>query len=155
MYQSVQIVGRLGADPELRHTKSNTAVCNFSVATDESYTNRHNDERVDDTEWHRVVVWGKQGERCDQYLRKGSLVFVEGKYRSREWEDREGNKRKTWELVARLVKFLSDWGDDGQGSGRGDSGGRSGGGGEQRGGRRRSRNAPEFDDGFSDDDIPF
>ena len=101
----VMLVGRLGRDPETRYTGSGQAVANFSVATDESYKDR-NGERQKRTEWHKIVVWGKQAEIAQQYLKKGSLVFVEGRIQSREWQDKEGQKRTSFEIVANNFRML-------------------------------------------------
>lgn len=101
----VIIVGNLGRDPELRYTQGGTPVAQLSLATTRTYTNRNN-ERVDDTEWHRVVVWGKQAESCNQYLEKGRQVYVEGRLQTRSWDDNDGNKRYTTEIVAESVQFL-------------------------------------------------
>ena len=101
----VMLVGRLGRDPETRYTGSGQAVANFSVATDESYKDR-NGERQKRTEWHKIVVWGKQAEIAQQYLKKGSLVFIEGRIQSREWQDKEGQKRTSFEIVANTFRML-------------------------------------------------
>jgi single-strand DNA-binding protein len=101
----VILVGRLGRDPETRYTGSGQAVSNFSVATDESYKDR-NGERQKRTEWHKIVVWGKQAEIAQQYLKKGSLVFIEGRIQSREWQDKEGQKRTSFEIVANNFRML-------------------------------------------------
>src|SRR5256884_527909 len=101
----VILVGRLGRDPETRYTGSGQAVANFSVATDESYKDR-NGERQKRTEWHKIVVWGKQAEIAQQYLKKGSLVFIEGRIQSREWQDKEGQKRTSFEIVATNFRML-------------------------------------------------
>jgi len=98
------IVGRLGQDPELRSTDSGMSVCNFSVATSESWTD--NGEKKEKTEWHRVVVWGRQAEVCGKYLIKGSLAYIEGKIQTRKYEDRDGIDRYSTEVVARDVQFL-------------------------------------------------
>lgn len=100
----VILVGRLGKDPETRYTNSGDAVCNFSMATDESFKNRAG-ERQKKTEWHRVTVWGKQAEIAQQYLKKGSLLYVEGKIQSREWE-KDGEKRVAFEIVAASFRML-------------------------------------------------
>jgi len=100
------LIGNLGKDPELRFTTAGKAVCNFSVATSESYTDAQG-QKVEKTDWHNVVVWEKQAENCKKYLSKGSKVFVEGKIQTREWEDKQGGKRYTTEIVAQTVKFLS------------------------------------------------
>jgi single-strand DNA-binding protein len=101
----VILVGRLGRDPETRFTSGGQAVANFSVATDESYKDR-NGERQKRTEWHKIVVWGKQAEIAQQYLKKGSLIFIEGRIQSREWQDKEGQKRTSFEIVATNFRML-------------------------------------------------
>ena len=106
----VILVGRLGKDPETRYTSSGQAVCNFSLATDETYKDRAG-ERQKRTEWHRIVIWAKQAEIAQQYLRKGSLVYVEGRIQTRQWDDREGQKRTTTEIVAASFRMLGGRGD--------------------------------------------
>ncbi len=101
----VILVGRLGRDPETRYTSAGQAVCNFTLATDESYRDR-NGERQKRTEWHRIVVWAKQAEIAQQYLKKGSLVFIEGRIQSREWQDKEGNKRTSHDIVCNTFRML-------------------------------------------------
>jgi single-strand DNA-binding protein len=101
----VILVGRLGRDPETRFTPNGQAVCNFSLATDESYKDRAG-ERQKRTEWHRIVLWGKLAELAQQYLKKGSLIYLEGRIQSRQWDDREGQKRTSFEIVANTMKFL-------------------------------------------------
>src|SRR3954453_8411375 len=101
----VILVGRLGKDPETRYTSGGQAVCNFSVATDETYKDRAG-ERQKRTEWHRIVVWGKQAEIAQQYLRKGSLLYLEGRIQTRQWDDREGQKRTSTEIVASNFRML-------------------------------------------------
>jgi len=124
----VILIGNLGNDPELKSIPSGNSVCEFSLATNESWTDKSG-QKQDRTEWHRIVVWGKTGENCAKYLSKGRQCYVEGRLRTRSWEDKEGNKRYTTEIVASTVQFLG-----------GGQGGSSSGGGE--------RNA-------SQDDIPF
>src|SRR5271169_2505049 len=126
----VILVGRLGRDPETRFTGGGQAVANFSVATDETYKDK-NGERQKRTEWHKIVVWGKQAEIAQQYLKKGSLVFIEGRIQSREWQDKEGQKRTSFEIVATNFRMLGGRG-DGMAAGAGASGGAAsrGGGGE-------------------------
>ncbi len=99
------IIGFLGADPEIRYTQQNQAVCKFRVATTESYQNRAG-ERQERTEWHQVVVWGKQAEIAQKYLAKGRQVYVEGRLQTRSWEDRDGKKRWSTEIVANRFLFL-------------------------------------------------
>jgi single-strand DNA-binding protein len=112
------LVGRLGRDPETRYTSAGQAVCNFTLATDETYRDRSG-ERQKRTEWHRIVVWGKQAEIAQQYLRKGSLVFVEGRIQTRQWDDREGQKRTTVEIVASNFRMLGGRGEGGMAAGAG------------------------------------
>jgi len=113
----VILVGRLGKDPETRYTSSGQAVCNFTMATDETYKDRAG-ERQKRTEWHRIVVWAKQAEIAQKYLRKGSLIYVEGRIQTRQWDDREGQKRTSVEIVANNFRML---GSRSEGSGGGSS----------------------------------
>jgi single-strand DNA-binding protein len=112
------LVGRLGRDPETRYTSGGQAVCNFTMATDETYKDR-NGERQKRTEWHRIVVWGKQAEIAQQYLHKGSLIFLEGRIQTRQWDDREGQKRTTVEIVANNFRMLGGRGEGGMAAGAG------------------------------------
>jgi single-strand DNA-binding protein len=116
----VILVGRLGRDPETRYTGGGQAVANFSVATDETYKDK-NGERQKRTEWHKIVVWGKQAEIAQQYLKKGSLIFIEGRIQSREWQDKEGQKRTSFEIVASNFRMLGGRGDNAGGGGGGRS----------------------------------
>jgi len=101
------LVGRLGRDPETRYTPSGQAVCNFTLATDETYKDRSG-ERQKRTEWHRIVLWGKLAEIAQQYLKKGQLVYVEGRIQTRQWEDkRDGQKRTTTEIVGTAMRMLT------------------------------------------------
>ena len=141
----VFLIGNLGADPEVRYTSSGSAVANFRIATSEVWNDR-NGERQERTEWHRIVVWGKQAEHCGEYLRKGRSVHVEGRIQTREWDDRDGNKRYTTEVVANSVTFLggrSDGGGGGGGGGGGYGGGGYGGG----GGGRQNQGGGGYDGG--------
>ncbi len=158
----VILVGRLGRDPETRYTGGGQAVANFSIATDETYKDR-NGEKQKRTEWHKIVVWGKQAEIAQQYLKKGSLLFLEGRIQSREWQDKEGQKRTSFEIVASNFRMLGGRGDGaavgaGAGAGTGPGGG----------GRHddfESHAAPSEDSfggspapsgpDISDEDIPF
>jgi single-strand DNA-binding protein len=101
----VILVGNLGKDPEVRFTPNGRALAKFPVATSERWTDQDGN-RQERTEWHNVVVWGKQAETCGQYLSKGRQVFVEGSIRSRQYDDKDGNKRYITEIVARDVRFL-------------------------------------------------
>ena len=105
----VILVGHLGKDPEVRFTNSGSAVARLSVATSEVWNDRDGNKQ-ERTEWHNVVVWGKQGELCGQYLAKGRQVYVEGSIRSRSYDDKSGNKRYVTEVVAQRVQFLGGGG---------------------------------------------
>lgn len=107
------IIGNLGADPEIRYTPSGTAVANFSVATREQWTNKDG-EKEERTEWHRIVAWARLGEICGEYLKKGSPVYIEGRLQTRSWEDREGIKRYTTEIIAQTMQMLGSARREGQ-----------------------------------------
>ena len=128
MYQKVTLLGRLGSDPELKDV-GNTQVATFGMATDRRVKKDGNWEK--ETDWHRIVAWGKTAEAAEKYLNKGDVAFIEGRVSYREWKNREGEKRKTTEIVANEIKFLPS------GKGGGKSNSRGGG------------------DDFGDDDIPF
>ena len=141
----VILVGNLGKDPEVRFTPSGRAVAKFSIATTESWMDQESG-RQERTEWHNIVVWGKQAESCGQYLAKGRQVFIEGAIRSRSYDDKEGNKRYITEIIAQRVQFLG-----GGGGGRGASAEGGSGGGAAAGG-----NFDEFGGGqIPEDDVPF
>ena len=112
----VILVGRLGRDPELKYTASGTPFCRFSMATDESWNDKGSGERQERTEWHNIVTWDRLAEICNQYLTKGRLVYIEGSLQTHEWDDKEGNKRKTTEILARDMVLLSS--PDGAGGGQ-------------------------------------
>lgn len=99
------IVGRLGADPEVRYTQSNTAVATLSIATSERYKDR-NGQMQETTEWHRCVAWGRTAEVCQQFLKKGSQVYVEGPIQTRSWDDKNGEKRYTTEIKVLTMQML-------------------------------------------------
>jgi single-strand DNA-binding protein len=101
----VILVGNLGRDPEVRYTPSGTAVANFTLATTETWTDRDG-QKQSHTEWHRIVAWRRLGEICGEYLSKGKQVYIEGRIRTREWEDQDGNKRKTTEIEAQTMQML-------------------------------------------------
>ena len=110
------LIGRLGQDPEVRYTQSNTAVATLSLATNERFKDS-NGEWKERTEWHRVVAWGRLAEIAQQYLTKGSQVYIEGPIQTREWEDRDGHKRYTTEVKALTMTMLDSRGQSGGGAG--------------------------------------
>ena len=142
------IVGTLGQDPEVRYTANGSAVANISVATNESWKDRQTGEQQERTEWHRIVMFGKLAEIAQQYLKKGSQAYFEGRIQTRKWQDQSGNDRYSTEIVANEMQMLG-----GRGAGAPmDAGGAS----QSGGARQSSAPAPEtapMDDGF--DDIPF
>lgn len=113
MFNKVFLLGNLGKDPEVRFTSNGRAVAKFPVATSERWTDQDGNKQ-ERTEWHNVVVWGKQAETCGQYLAKGRQVFVEGSVRTRQYDDKDGNKRYITEIVARDVRFLGSGGGAGR-----------------------------------------
>jgi len=135
------IIGNLGADPEVRYTASGMTVATFNVATKETWRDKNN-SRQDRTEWHRVVAWGKLGEQAGEYLKKGRLVYVEGRMQTREYEGKDGIKRKTFEIVASTFRMLGA-------AGQGDR--------EER--RTQGSLQPNGDDDFipeiEEDDVPL
>lgn len=133
-----QVIGRLGQDPELRYTKSDKPVVNISVATSYSYKTKDG-EKKENTEWHRVVFWGKLAEIVEKYLSKGSRIFVEGRLQTKQWEDQDGNKRYTTEIVGQEMIMLDSKGDS------------------QNGGGGNFDSNTNLDENFDDldDDLPF
>ncbi len=111
----VIIVGRLGADPETKTINSGNTVSTLSVATSDSWTDKDG-QRQERTEWHRVVAWGKLAELCGKFLHKGRQVYVEGRLQTRSWEDQQGQKRYTTEIVAQTVQFLGGASERGEGA---------------------------------------
>jgi len=148
------ILGHLGRDPEMSYLQSGAAVCKLNIATSRKYTNRK-DEQVEETEWHRVTVWGKQAEHCNNYLTKGRQVYVEGRLRTSSY-DKDGQKHYTTEIVADEVQFIG-------GAPGGQGGDRS----QQRESQQGQRGQAPADDSWldkapagntgnpADDDIPF
>jgi single-strand DNA-binding protein len=148
----VILVGNLGADPELKYTPSNRPVCNLSVATNDVWKDKAG-QKQERTEWHRVTVWGEPAENCAKYLAKGRMVYIEGRLQTRSWDDKEGKKRYTTEVVSDRVVFLG-----GQAPGaEGNAGG--GGRGKRAWGEEAPAPAAAADSPSgpppSDDDIPF
>jgi single-strand DNA-binding protein len=146
----VIIVGNVGRDPEVRFTKNGTAVATFSVATSERFKDRDGQQQ-ERTEWHRVVAWAQLADICGKYLRKGKQVYIEGRLQTRDWEDKDGHKRYTTEVIANQMQMLGrreDGDSSGYGGGdesypRGGSGGGSG------------SDSPMPSGGAADDEIPF
>src|SRR5258705_10952184 len=125
----VIIVGNVGRDPELRYTQSGQPVASFSIATNERFKDKEGNWK-DRTEWHRIVAWARLAEICGEYLRKGSQVYVEGRIQTRDWEDKEGNKRQTTEIIALSMQMLGRRGGEGGGPSVSDGGNQT-----RRGGR--------------------
>lgn len=140
----VIIIGNLGQDPDLKHASNGNPVCRLSVATTRTWKNKQTQEKQQETEWHRVTVWGQQAEHCSEYLSKGRQVYVEGYLRTSSYE-KDGDKRFSTEIIAEQVQFLG-------GKPHGDSG-------EERSGHResdKSRGKAKASKGYDeDDDIPF
>lgn len=150
----VMLIGNLGGEPELRHTASNVPVVNFTVATNESWLNKDGN-REERTEWHRVVAWRRLAEICSEYLHKGSQVYIEGKIRTRNWEDQSGQKRFITEVVADEMVILGGRGGDSGGGGghySGSSDGYGSGSGSGGGSSYDDFQPPSQGD---DDDLPF
>jgi single-strand DNA-binding protein len=154
------LVGRLGRDPETRYTSGGQAVANFTLATDETFKDRSG-ERQKRTEWHRIVVWGKLAEITQQYLKKGMLVYIEGRIQTRQWEDkRDGQKRTTTEIVANVMRMLTSRA-EGAAAGAGSSAGGGAGAGHGRSADADLEPAAGLDEPgpmgaeISDEDIPF
>lgn len=155
----VILVGRLGQNPEVRYTPSGSAVANFSVATNEAWTDKSG-QKQERTEWHRVVVWGKLAELCSQYLAKGRQCYVEGRLQTREWTDKDGVKKYSTEVQAQTVQFLG--GERGAGSeSRAPNAGQFGGASANAGASFNQDAGGGFGMGapaepsFTEDDIPF
>ncbi|HVB33425.1 MAG TPA: single-stranded DNA-binding protein [Patescibacteria group bacterium] len=140
----VILVGRLGRDPESRFTSGGQQVCNFTLATDETFKDRAG-ERQKRTEWHRIVLWGRLAEISQQYLKRGTLVYIEGRLQTRQWDDRSGNKRTTTEIVAGVMRILSPRGET------------PGGGAPAEAAMGTDMEEPHTssEPGISDEDIPF
>jgi single-strand DNA-binding protein len=140
-FNKIIIVGNLGRDPELRYTPQGTPVCSFTVATNERRKDKAG-EMQDSTTWFRVTLWGRQAETASQYLTKGRPVYIEGRLRVEEWQDRDGKQRYTLEVHATDMQFI--------GGGRGEEAASGG----QPAGRAASPGEPHEAE-LSDDDIPF
>ncbi|MEW6502248.1 MAG: single-stranded DNA-binding protein [Thermodesulfobacteriota bacterium] len=134
MVNKVILIGNLGADPEVRYSQSGTAIASFRIATTEVWK-KQDGSKEEQTEWHRIVAFGRLAEICGEYLAKGSKVYVEGRLQTRKWQDKEGQDRYTTEIVAREMKMLST---------------RGAGGGESMG-----MDEPPFPEPVMGDDVPF
>ncbi|HMU40879.1 MAG TPA: single-stranded DNA-binding protein [Pseudomonadota bacterium] len=164
----VIVIGHLGANPEVKYLPSGQPVCELRVATSETYRDR-NEQPVERTEWHRIVTWGKTAENCGKYLQKGRQVYVEGRLQTRSWDDKEGKKQYTTEIVAQSVVFLGGGGGAGREEGARESSHSPPYGGGSSGSGRYARSAPSSSaepplsanepssggDFGAEDDIPF
>ncbi len=172
----VMLIGNLGRDPEIRYSQQGLAVVNFSIATSESWTDKNSGQKQEKTEWHRIVVFGKQAEICEKYLSKGSSIYIEGRLQTRSW-DKDGQTHYTTEVVASNFQFLGGRSDNQGGGGyqgggnqqRNQGGGNQGGGGGYQQGNQGGGQAPNSNnfqgqtspgtangpDAIPDDDIPF
>jgi len=161
----VIVLGNLGKDPEVRYTPNGSAVCNLRIATTRNWKNKDSGEKMEETEWHSVVLYDRQAEIAGEYLKKGRPVYVEGRLKTRKWTDKEGLERYTTEIVADSMQLLG--GREGAGGGGAEVEGGSGGYTERSAPQQRpapaarpapaSRPAPKAATGFDnmDDDIPF
>lgn len=151
----VILIGNLGKDPETRYMPSGSAVTNLTLATSESWKDKQTGENQERTEWHKVAMFGKLAEIAAEYLRKGSQVYIEGKLRTRKWQDKEGKDRWTTEIVADEMNMLGGKGGGASaGAGAPGAAAASGGGGSS-GGGRAAVNDSGAPPGDFDDDIPF
>jgi single-strand DNA-binding protein len=164
----VIIIGNLGRDPEVRYTPNGNAVCNLRVATTRTWKNKDSGEKMEETEWHTVAMYDRQAEIAGEYLKKGRSVYIEGRLKTRKWQDKDGNDRYTTEIISENMQLLG--GREGMGGGGGGDADEAGGGHSE--GSRRSAPAPASrpsaaaaskpavkpsSTGFDnmDDDIPF
>jgi single-strand DNA-binding protein len=141
----VILIGRLGKDPEVKYTPSGAPVAKFSLATDEVFKDRTGEQQRR-TEWHNIVVWNKLAEICGEYLSKGKQVYIEGSIRSRQWEDQSGNKRTSYEIVARDMKMLGSKGDTERAAQSPGAAGPV---------ERSAASEPPLDAEITDEDVPF
>lgn len=145
----VILVGNLGRDPEIKYTASGGAIANLTIATSESWNDKQTGEKVEKTEWHRVVAFQRLAEIMGEYLKKGSQVYIEGKLQTRKWQDQNGQDRYTTEIVANDMQMLGSRADAGAPA-------QAGGGGFRRNANSQQEPAqPAYDNDFADDDIPF
>ena len=116
----VILLGYLGADPEVRYTPSGVAVANFRIATTEEWKDKNSGEKQTRTEWHKIVAFRRLGEICGEYLHKGKQVYIEGRLQTKAWEDQDGNKRWTTEVIAQTMQMLGSAGRGGETQSKGD-----------------------------------
>lgn len=147
----VMLIGRLGKDPEAYHFDSGRIKVSFPLATSDSYTNKEGN-KVEETEWHNVVMWGKQAEIAEKYLRKGKLLYIEGRIKTRTWDDKDGNKRYTTEVEAATFTMLSTLEGGGQ---HGQDDYRGGGGNENKSRTDNRGTTPSAGGDTEVDDLPF
>ncbi len=147
----VILVGNLGADPDTKYTAGGTAITNINIATSESWKDKQTGENQERTEWHRVVFFNRLAEIAGEYLRKGSQVYVEGKLRTRKWQDQNGQDRYTTEIVGNEMQMLGSR----EGAGIATPEQQQSGGFRDNKPAQPQKAAPAADDGFTDDDIPF
>lgn len=138
----VQLIGRLGADPEVRYTASGAAIANLRIATSERWKDKQTGEQQERTEWHRVSFFGRQAEICGEYLQKGAQIYVSGKLQTRKWQDQDGNDRYSTEVVGNNMIMLG-----GRGSQEGTQPAKQSG--------FRDKQPAQEEEGFVDEDIPF
>jgi single-strand DNA-binding protein len=148
----VILVGNVGKDPEIRHLDSGVAVANFPLATSENYTAKNGD-KVESTEWHNIVAWRGLAEVVEKYVTKGRQLYIEGKIKTRSWDDKEGNKRYTTEIVADVMQMLGTRADNQQNNNKPASS--SYGNNQQGGNDFAAASEPEPNDEGGDDDLPF
>jgi single-strand DNA-binding protein len=151
----VILVGNLGKDPETRYMPSGSAVTNLTLATSESWKDKQTGEQQDRTEWHKIAMFGRLAEIAAEYLRKGSQIYVEGRLRTRKWQDKEGKDRYTTEIVADEMQMLGSKGGGGASAGAGAATGAGAAGAATSGGGRAAVNDSGGPPGDFDDDIPF
>jgi len=143
----VILIGRLGRDPEVRYAPSGDAVTNFSIATSENWKDKNTGEKKERTEWHKLVTFRRLAEVCAEYLAKGSLIYIEGKLQTRDWDDKEGNKRYTTEIVVNQMQMLGGRGDS-------DSGNYSRPADQKPSGKQQSQPKPNWPEP-EDENVPF
>ena len=163
----VILIGNLGRDPEVRYSPNGAAICNVTIATSRNWKDKNSGERMEETEWHRVVFYDRLAEIAGEYLKKGRPVYVEGRLKTRKWQDKDGVDKYTTEIIADQMQMLGgrdgggdDMGGGGGGYSRDSEGGGGGGGRSERSApapRPAAKQAPKASTGFDDmdDDIPF